>query len=396
MAEFDPAELAFRKGLALDILSWRAYEPEEAPAPLMAAGVVAEKPTFDYPANTAPVPEAINPAPAPDAALPKADIIVVTWTRDEWEALADVLTPGVNVSKWFVYRRNFDQYKDKIRNGAPAKTLNRLGSYYMTKIGNKKVLCMKADLHLNQDSISIKDKPGTATLPVKDFFDQIIDEAKPDIILTTGTAGGVFKNQDLGDVVVTRAGRFHLNDEFRNEPFNNKTFKSDWKIPKKHFDDAKKFMNKYASNLVTGPVLPPTVNYKPVMKAECPTPISNPDPNIWLDGEGELPEFHPILTTDFFEFGTSTNDLDKIGAACEMGDAVLGLVVDERKGAGKSTPKWAIIRNCSDPQINGDLVGKPSKISQQAMWAVYFYKGFGYWTTVMSAIACWAICAGAE
>jgi len=391
----EETELAFRKGLATDILTWRAYEPptELSPAAALAAGLVAEKPTYDFPANTEPKPFAINPAPMPDAAFPKADVIVVTWTRDEWEALADVLTPGVSVAKWYPYRRNYNAYLPKIRAGAPARTLNRLGAYYMTKIGNKTVLCLKCDLHLNQDSMSIPGKPGTATLPVKDFFDQMIEEAKPDHVLTTGTAGAVFTKQDLGDVVVTRAGRFHLADEFKNEPFNNTTFKSDWTIPKKYFDDAKKFMNKYASNLTTGPILPPTINYDPNVADKCPKPLSNPDPNIWLDGD-QMPAFHPILTTDFFEFGTSTNNLDKIGAACEMGDAVLGLAIDERAKAGKSAPKWAIVRNCSDPQINGALVGKPSKISQQAMWAVFFYKGYGYWTTVMSAIACWAIVAG--
>ena len=321
--QIDPNELAFRKGLALDVLSWRAYEPETDVTPLIAAAVVAEKPTYNFPGNTAPKAFAIAPAPAPDAAFPKADVIVVTWTRDEWEALADVLTPGVSVAKWYPYRRNYDAYLPKIRAGAPARSLNRLGAYYMTKVGDKTVLCLKCELHLNQDSIRSKDAPGTATLPVKDFFDQMIDEAQPDVVLTTGTAGAVYTDQDLGDVVVTRAGRFYLQDEFKNEPFNNKTYKSDWQIPKKYFDDAKKFMNKYASNLTTGPILPPTINYNPNDAAHCPTPKSNPDPNIWLDGEDPMPAFHPILTTDFFEFGTSKNGLEKIGAACEMGDAVL-------------------------------------------------------------------------
>jgi hypothetical protein len=28
------------------------------------------------------------------------------------------------------------------------------------------------------------------------------------------------------------------------------------------------------------------------------------------------------------------------------------------------------------------------------MWAVYYYKGFGYWTSVNSALATWAVIAG--
>ena len=112
-----------------------------------------------------------------------------------------------------------------------------------------------------------------------------------------------------------------------------------------------------------------------------------------MDGV-DMPAFHPILTTDYFEFGTSTNQLDQIGCAVEMGDAVLGLVMEERKAAGKSVPNWLVIRNCSDPQINGALLNKPAKQSLQTLWAIYFYKGYGYWTSVMSALTCWGTIAG--
>jgi len=109
-----------------------------------------------------------------------------------------------------------------------------------------------------------------------------------------------------------------------------------------------------------------------------------------------MPKFHPILTTDFFEFGTSINHLEKEGCAVEMGDAVLGLAIEERKAAGKHTPNWAVVRNCSDPQINGLLKDEPKKESLQVLWAVYYYSSFGYWTSIMSALATWAIIAGLE
>ena len=137
--------------------------------------------------------------------------------------------------------------------------------------------------------------------------------------------------------------------------------------------------------------LPPTINFAPM--TNLPKPIRENDPDIHLDGS-DLPAFHPILTTDYFEFGTSTNHLDGEGAAVEMGDAVLGLVLEERTAAGQSLPKWLVIRNCSDPQINGALRNKPASQSLQAMWAVYYYKGFGYWTSVMSSLTTWAVVAG--
>ena len=100
-------------------------------------------------------------------------------------------------------------------------------------------------------------------------------------------------------------------------------------------------------------------------------------------------------TSWYFEFGTSTNKLEQEGCAVEMGDAVLGLVADE---LGAGAPKWAVVRNLSDPQINGDLPTKtktsPRELDMQAHWAVWYYQSYGYWTSVMGALATWGIIAG--
>ena len=42
-------------------------------------------------------------------------------------------------------------------------------------------------------------------------------------------------------------------------------------------------------------------------------------------GGRDFKEWHPILTTDYFEYGTTKNRLDKEGCGVEMGDAALGL-----------------------------------------------------------------------
>jgi hypothetical protein len=107
--------------------------------------------------------------------------------------------------------------------------------------------------------------------------------------------------------------------------------------------------------------------------------------NVYLDGTHDIPAFHPILTTDYFEFGTSTNNLEKLGMAVEMDDACLGLACSELT----SPPHWACVRNMSDPCINGKLGA-----AQQESCAEYYYTKFGYWTTVMSALTTWAIIAG--
>jgi hypothetical protein len=57
-------------------------------------------------------------------------------------------------------------------------------------------------------------------------------------------------------------------------------------------------------------------------------------------------------------------------------------------------PDWASIRNFSDPQINGDLPSKSPSV--QEFWATWFYDIYGYWTSVNSVLANWAVIAGME
>jgi hypothetical protein len=338
-----------------------------------------------FPQGLAPTPQPIEPPPATDAPLPQADVVVVTWTVAELNALADVFTPEFPRARWYRYNHRFEnQYQPQIREGAPALKAQRLGSWFPTRIGNTSVICFKSELHLNQDGVETGD--GTATLPVKELFAQIIEEAQPKLILTVGTSGGVAGEHDLGDVVVTRAAKFRLTDEFRNEAFNNQTYTSDWTIPTQFFDKAEELMARYADRLVEPEFGPPTKRY-----GDGPLLRSNPpnNPSILLDGR-DMPEFHPILTTDFFEFGTSSNNLFEEGCAVEMGDAVLGLLCEELP----DPPRWAIVRNLSDPMINGDLPTEPTNLNMQTHWAVWYYEVYGYWTSVTGALATWAIIAG--
>lgn len=342
-----------------------------------------------WPDGLAPEPFELNPEPATSDPLPEADVLVVTWTVAEVEALADTLTPGFSRKNWYRYDRFFqEKYVSQIRKGAPALNAKRLGSYFPTRIGDKSVLCFKSELHMNQDGISTGD--GTATLPVKDMFHQLIAEVKPKLFITVGTAGATFLEHELGDVMITRGAKFRLNREFKNEDFNGKEYRcEDYEIPTAQFAAARALLKQHASNLVEPDFGPPTKRYEfdgPLIKA----PTNTPD--FKLDGR-DFPDFHPMLTTDFFEFGTSSNGLEQIGCGVEMGDAVLGMVVEELKEQGADAPLWLVIRNASDPQINGDLPDKPRARNMQAHWAVWYYETYGYWTSVNSAIATWAMIA---
>ncbi len=67
-----------------------------------------------------------------------------------------------------------------------------------------------------------------------------------------------------------------------------------------------------------------------------------------------------------------------------MGDAVLGLVIQE---LGSRAPKWAAVRNASDPQIDSTGL-TPREIRTRAG---QIYERFGYWSTISSAITTWAL-----
>ena len=50
--------------------------------------------------------------------------------------------------------------------------------------------------------------------------------------------------------------------------------------------------------------------------------------------------------------------------------------------------RWIAVRNVSDPQIKAE-----GTLKEQATLAAQIYKGFGRWSTVCSAITCWALIA---
>jgi hypothetical protein len=367
---YSAAELAMRKRLAIELTD--SAETQQAFRALAAA-----QPTTDlnipYPAGFRPRPTA--PTRQPTQTLPEADVVAVTYTVDEARALADVLTPGVGSIQWKSYRRHYAALERLVGPRGPSRRSRRLGSYWMTAIGGVRVLVFKSELHLSTDWKSVGGKP---TLPIRDLFGQIISDARPKLVITTGTAGGLYCSMHLGDVGVSRAAQFLCQSEFKNAPFNGKAYRSEWQVPTGRLRDAESLMQRFAVNLAGG-----TDGANRTCRCGGPgTPT-----RIWVDGDRDIPPFHPILTTDFFEYGTSTNHLDKTGLAVEMDDAVLGLVCADLD----APPHWLAIRNLSDPCINGKL----DKNGQVAC-AVRIYKHYGYWTSVMSALTVWGVVAGMQ
>jgi nucleoside phosphorylase len=284
--------------------------------------------------------------------LPKADVLVVTWTVDEGHALSRVLTPGKDSRNDYVsYTHNFAAIAKNMRKGCPALEAKRLGAYWTTKIGNKSVVVFKSDSHMSQDG---------PKLPNIQVWRQIIQEVKPTLVITTGTSGGIGKQFEVGDVVVSPIVRFDCIAKFKKQPFAQSHYTSTAAKSTK-FAEAQTLFKANAAQL------PKDNTRQPKIFRVTPTALKS-----------------AVVTTDFFGFDTSDNHfkLQGLGDVSEMGDGILGLVASQM---GKAAPRWLAIRNVSDPQIKAE-----GTLKQQEQIAAQIYKGFGRWSTVCSAITCWA------
>lgn len=311
-----------------------------------------------WPDGLAPKTEAKPPGTG-HGPLPEADVLVVTWTVDEGHALSRVLTPGKDSrNDYRSYTHNFKAISSKMQKACPAVQAKQLGAYWTTEVGNKKVVVFKSDSHLSQDTNKLLSEGET--LPNYDVWKQIVDEVQPSLIITTGTAGGIGTWCEVGDVVVSPIVRFDAIKWLKGAAFHDAVYASDTPSAK-FFAKAKELFDANAAQL-------PQDNTRPPKIVQSDAPDSS------------------VVTTDFFGFDTSNNHyrLQGLGDVSEMGDAVLGLVCSQMA----TPPRWVAVRNVSDPQIKAE-----GTLREQAAIAAQIYKAFGRWSSVCSAIVCWALIA---
>jgi nucleoside phosphorylase len=308
----------------------------------------------------APIPWPAGQAPTPvktggvgsEGALPSADVLVVTYTAAEGRALADVLTPGVQSTSWTHYTKNWGSFKRLLDSRAPALESERLGSWYLSEIAGQRVICLKSELHPATDG---------PDLPIVKLWQQMIGDATPKLVITTGTAGGVGLTTELGDVAVPGVVRWDCQEQFKSETWAKASYPASGLNAAMH-----------AALAGTGPLLSPN-------QGKIPSQYLTRPIKVWESGT--------TLTTDFFAFGDTNDHFGLLADApdalvVEMDDAALGLALDGLSSA----PPFLSVRNASDPVMPGDLT-----LAEQSSQASSIYQKYGYFTTVGSAIACWAI-----
>ncbi len=99
-----------------------------------------------------------------------------------------------------------------------------------------------------------------------------------------------------------------------------------------------------------------------------------------------MPEFHPILTTDYFEYGTTDQPARPARARPSRWATPHWA---SPAPSSPNPPNWAVVRNMSDPVINGTLPAKQFHLNEQTTWAVGYYTAYGKWTSVIGALATW-------
>jgi hypothetical protein len=315
-----------------------------------------------------PAPEPLAPIPWPPdlapavikfreatgGALPAADVLVVTWTAAELQALADVLSPGHPSTDWTHYTKSWSTYVSQLTDRSPAREVRRLGEYAMTGIGTKRVVCFHSQLHFTTDGL----EP-----PIVQLWQQIISEVSPELVITTGTAGGIGTGTSLGDVFVVSNAKFNCTKAFKHKTWAQTRFEG----PPQPAAGPASYLTQAQNTLLPA-------------NAVHLRPEATRDPQISSGGDVETVDYFGFANTDD-TYGIVKND--SLAHTEEMDDATLPLALslaDDISG----TP-WLSIRNASDPQVSSSI----GDLEAQANWASEIYKKYGYWTTVGSAITCW-------
>jgi len=285
--------------------------------------------------------------------LPACHVAVMTYTYAEGMALADVLSPGIERSKWAKYTHNWSSYEPHLTWRSPAKSAECAAYVQRITIGGKRVLLVKSNLHLSTDD---------ETIPVKTLIERVAGDTKCDWLITTGTAGGV-GDEVLGDVIVAKNVKLNL----AGSEWEKKTYAQQMFAPSAYTGDMSHATNAFQT------LIPDTL-------------ADQLTPSGYASRSPELITGKDIETVPYFAFADATDSFGIVAndpnVGCEeMDDGIVALTLN-----GSST-KWMAVRNASDPQMPDGSPGSKDLANE-------IYERYGYWTSVASVLAVWGFIVG--
>ena len=325
----------------------------------------------------------------PQAPLPKADIVVITWTSAEWSALDHVFVnsqtprgPYAGTSwrnAWKLYSRS-----------APTSEGTDLWGYYLLisiqdKSGkDKKVILFKSETHLSH-------APYIEGLT--NMTKCIIEDAQPDQIFSIGTSGGPTVKTILGDVALTNSGHIKLklkeNDwvDYNDQTFTSSFYPYTDKVPlaEKLFIPLSTVMTPSELNYLIEKLHEEQKDSAPFGYKDL---VNHPlDPANTAHPKVNEAKDIPLLTTDYY-FIAEGNDSAQY-AALEMDDTVIG------HEAGLQNVDYCFVRNISDPVIADKAQdGTPIPDDVRNEWSSLIYETAGFYTSFNGALTTWAAIAG--
>lgn len=312
----------------------------------------------------------------PSDDLPEADVVIITWAGAEWAAMehvfctSDTLMPYSDRSAsywdgWQKYDKDMPSYS-----GSSNDDWDYWGYYRLVQIQDKDVLLFKSNTHL--------DWPGEQYL--EDLICRFIDYVKPQLIISTGTAGGARLQDQEGTVNVVRAGTHYVEGDPPNDwPNYINDWQADWKIINQE---------NFTRLLFAVPTTESDLeSLRNQFNQYYGTDYSLSELNaLNLDVGGSLPHLNNmtpagtgLLTTDTFVVATTSGNYAEF-ACVEMDDAIIGKV------CSRQNTSFGFVRNISDPVQNAKL---PSKV--QGNWGSVIYDAYGFYTSYNSALTAWAI-----
>jgi nucleoside phosphorylase len=333
----------------------------------------------------------------PGDPLPRADVVIITWTTAEWSALDQVFlgstTPRNSADwkwqkSWHPYARGAAHYSAGPESGG------LWGLFQLVTITDQsrrpwRVLLFKSNAHLAH-------APWIDGLSA--MLRCILEDAKPDRVYSVGTAGGARLRQHLGDAVVTNAALLILQQpQNSGDADNGKMFRCPTWFPATGLSRKVQESLLYPMNrIVTEAALEDLFAQLKAKHANDPhfegitlaDLINDPlEPDHLGKPRVLAMQDAPVLTTDFYYIAPGS-DGDTY-SFLEMDDAVIA------REAERAGVRYAFVRNVSNPVVDASTRGgQPISPAIRSDWSGAIYEHCGFHTSYNGALATWATIAG--
>jgi nucleoside phosphorylase len=324
-------------------------------------------PAANWAAIGQPAPQLLNTP----SSLPAADAVVVTWAEPEWAALQQVFCSSTpmpyskqNTGSWSGWVKDTDD--------AP-NGLGYWGYFRLVQIGKAKVLLLKSNAHY---------AASQGEQDLETLTDRLIQNVKPSLILSIGTAGGARQTDPIGTVNVVHTDVLYESNQPQNSwPSYASTWNPDWTvIGNKSFSKLLFPIPTTASDIKSV-----AAQFNKFYKTKYPLSELNPDN---LNMGASVPAINnltaagtALVTAKSFVVANTSGNLANF-ACVEMDDAVIAMAAEGKTAFGS-------VRNISDPIQN---VALPDAF--QGHWGEAIYTAYGVYTSYNGAITAWAVLSG--